>query len=78
MVERIAPIGDRVDLVGVVTTRRTLELLGIVSIGLFFMGVLVGYWLWDGLQLGDAIKALLATICFAVLWMIAATRAYNR
>jgi hypothetical protein len=42
------------------------------------MGVLVGYWLWDGLQLGDVIKTLLATICFAVLWVIAATRAYNR
>lgn len=72
------PLGDCVDLVGIVTTRRTLELLGIFSIGLFFMGVLVGYWLWDGLQLGDAIRALPTTICFAVLWVIAATRVYNR
>jgi hypothetical protein len=72
------PREDRVDLGRYPDNPSDLEVLGIFSVGLFFMGVLVGYWLWDGLQLGDVIKTLLATLCFAVLWVIAATRAYNR
>ena len=48
--------------------RRTLALLGTVFCVLVFCGVLAGYLVWDGLQLGDAVKALVATIVFAAAW----------
>jgi hypothetical protein len=40
--------------------------------------VLLGYWVWDGLQLGYVVKAFVVTTFFTVLWVIAAARAINR
>ncbi len=32
--------------------------------------MLVGYRLWDGLQLGDVVKAFVVTTLFTALWVI--------
>lgn len=58
--------------------RRTLALLGTVFCVLVFSGVLAGYLVWDGLQLGDVVKAAVATIVFAAAWVAVSANVMRR
>ena len=42
------------------------------------MRVLAGYRVWDDLQLGDVVEAIVATTCFTVSWVLATAKAINR
>lgn len=59
-------------------SRRTLVLLGTVFCVLVFAGVLAGYLVWDGLQLDDIVKASVATVVFAAVWVVASARVPRR
>ena len=59
-------------------SRRILVLLGTVFCVLVFASVLAGYLVWDGLQLGDLVKASVATVVFAAAWVAVSARALGR
>lgn len=41
---------------------------------LTFFACLVGYWLWDGLQWGDAVKSAIAATVFIAIWLVLLVR----
>ena len=43
-----------------------------------FFACLVGYWLWDGLQWGDAAKSFIAATAFIAIWLILLVRLIRR
>jgi hypothetical protein len=55
-------------------SRRTLALLGTVFCVLVLAGVLAGYLVWDGLQLADVVKAVIATAVFAAAWVVVSAK----
>jgi hypothetical protein len=59
-------------------SRRTLVFLGAVFCVLVFAGVFAGYLVWDGLQLGDVVKALVATAVFAAAWAVVSVKTHGR
>lgn len=56
------------------TSPRTLALLGTVFCVLVFAGALAGYLVWDGLQLGDVVKAAVAAAVFAAAWGVVSAK----
>ena len=59
-------------------SRRTLVLLGTVFCVLVFAGVLAGYLVWDGLQIGDLVKTSVATVLFAAAWVAVSASVLRR
>jgi hypothetical protein len=49
-------------------------LVGAVLGALTFFACLVGYWLWDGLQWGDAVKSAIAATVFIAIWLVLLVR----
>jgi len=49
-------------------------LVGAALGALTFFACLVGYWLWDGLQWGDAVKSAIAATVFIAIWLVLLVR----
>jgi hypothetical protein len=45
-------------------------LVGVVLGAVTFSAWLVGYLVWDGLQLGDLVKSALAATVFMAIWLL--------
>jgi hypothetical protein len=57
---------------------RTGVLVGAVLGAATFFACLVGYWLWDGLQWGDAVKSVIAATAFIAIWLVLLVRLIRR
>lgn len=57
---------------------RTGVLVGAVLGAATFFACLVGYWLWDGLQWGDAAKSVIAATAFIAIWLVLLVRLIRR